>query len=94
MDGFQDLPKQFKRVLSSKKFNAFDILVVVLGGSTLTKKTMKWQGEFYAHPTAKLPRILFGRERGDVRSDKGRTILENVERKTSIQIPRSEFEVR
>ena len=37
VDGFQDLPRQFGRVWSSKKFNGFDILLVVLGGSTLIK---------------------------------------------------------
>ena len=51
MDGFQDLPRLFGRVWSSKIFNGFEILLVVLGGSTL----------------AELPRILFGRKRGNVR---------------------------
>ena len=68
MDGFQDLPRQFGRVWSSKIFNGFEILLVVLGGSTLIKKTMKWkEQEFYARAMAELPRILFGRKRGNVR---------------------------
>ena len=61
MDGFQDLPRQFWRVWSSKIFNGFEILLVVLGGSTLG-----WQ-ELYARAMAELPRILFGCERGNVR---------------------------
>ena len=48
MDGFQDLPRQFGFVWSSKIFNGFEIFFVVLG-------------------IAELPRILFGRERGNVR---------------------------
>ena len=61
MDGFQDLPRQFGRVWSSKIFNGFEILLVVLGGS---KKSMKWkEQEFYARAMAELP----GRERGNVR---------------------------
>ena len=68
MDGFQDLPRQFWRVWSSKIFNGFEILHAVLGGSTLIKKTMKWkEQEFYAHAMAELHRILFGCERGNVR---------------------------
>ena len=68
MDGFQDLPRQFWRVWSRKIFNGFEILLVVLGGSTLIKTTMKWkEQQFYAHNMAKLPRILFGCERGNVR---------------------------
>ena len=43
VDGFQDLPRQFGRVWRSKIFNGFKILLVVLGGSTLIKKTMKWK---------------------------------------------------
>ena len=61
VDGFQDLPRQFWRVWSSKIFNGFENLLVVLGGSTLG-----WQ-EFYARAMAELPRILFGCERGNVR---------------------------
>ena len=54
MDEFQDLPRQFGQVWSSKKFNGFDILLVVLGGS------MKWkEGEFYGRAMAELPRIIF-----------------------------------
>ena len=50
-----------------KKFNGFDILLVVLGGATLIKKSMKWKvGEFYACAMAGFPRILFGRERGNL----------------------------
>ena len=66
MDGFQDLPRQF---WSRKIFNGFEILLVVLGGSTLIKKkTMKWkEQQFYARNMAELPRILFGCERGNVR---------------------------
>ena len=55
---------QFGRVRRSKKFNGFDISLVVLGGSTLIKKTMKWKvGEFCARRIPGFPRILFGRER-------------------------------
>ena len=61
MDGFQDLPRQFGRVWSSKIFNGFKILLVVLGGSRWKKQ------EFYARAMAILPRILFGRKRGNVR---------------------------
>ena len=32
-----DLPRQFGRVWSSIKFNGFDVLLVVLGGSALGK---------------------------------------------------------
>ena len=60
MDGFQDLPRQFGRVWRSKIFNGFEILLIVLGGSTLRQ-------EFYARAMAELPRVLFGRERGNVR---------------------------
>ena len=79
MGGFEDLPRQFGRVWRSKIFNGFEILLLVLGGSTLTKKSMKWKvQEFYARAVAELPRILrssygwithnsFGRERGNVR---------------------------
>ena len=57
MDRFQDLPRQFGRVWSSKIFNGFEIFLVVLGGSTLIKKTMKWkEQEFYARAMAELPR--------------------------------------
>ena len=45
MDGFRDLPRQFGRVWSSKKINGFDILLVVLGGSTLIKKNYEMDGE-------------------------------------------------
>ena len=69
VERFQDLPRQFGRVWRSKKFNGFDILLVVLGGSTLLKNLiyeMKvW--EFYARGMAEFPRILFGRERGNLR---------------------------
>ena len=65
VDWFQDLPKQFWRVWSNKKPNGFDILLVVLVGS---KKTMKCQEEeFYACAMAGLTRILYGRERGNLR---------------------------
>ena len=68
MDGFRDLPRQFGRVWSSKKSNGFYILLEVLSGSTLIKKNMKWKKEeFYAPAMAELPRILFGRERGNLR---------------------------
>ena len=68
VDGFQDLPRQFWRVWSSKIFNGFEILLVVLGGSTLIKKSMKWkEQEFYARAMAELLRILFGCKRGNVR---------------------------
>ena len=62
------LPRQFWRVWSSKILNGFDILLVVLGGSTLIKKTMKCQEEeFYARAMPGLPRIFYGRERGNLR---------------------------
>ena len=46
VDGFQDLPKQFGRVWRSKIFSGFEILLVVLGGSTrhLLKKKL-WNGK-------------------------------------------------
>ena len=34
VEGFQDLPRQFRQVLSSKSFNRCDILLVGLGGPT------------------------------------------------------------
>ena len=56
----------FGRFWSSKKFNGFDLLLVGLGGSTLIK-TIKWtEQEFYARARAKLPRILFRREKGNL----------------------------
>ena len=60
MDGFQDLPRHFGRVWRSEKFNGFDILLVVLGGSKLIKKTMKWkEEEFYARAMADSLRRIF-----------------------------------
>ena len=56
---------------------------------------MERGGELYARRIPGFPRILFGRERGNLRSDKMADVLpaENVERKTTSQIPRSDFEV-
>ena len=46
--------RQFGRVWSSKIFNGFDILLVVLGES------MKWkEEEFYGRAMAELPRLIF-----------------------------------
>ena len=36
-EGFQDLPRQFKQVLTSKDINGCDNLLVGLGGPTLIK---------------------------------------------------------
>ena len=69
VDGFQDLPIQFGQVLKAKNFNRCGILLVGLGGTTLMKKTMKWEsGVFPCHGMAELPRIRFGHERGSLRS--------------------------
>ena len=74
MDGFQDLPGQFKRVWTCKIFNKFKILLLVLGGSTLIKRTMKWKGhELNAGAIAKLPTSLFGREQGNITGNKTRS---------------------
>ena len=57
---------------------------------------MKWKvWEFFARGIVEFPRILFGRERGNLRSDKMADVklAENVERKTTSQIPRSDLEV-
>ena len=72
VDEFQDLPIQFGQVLKDKNFNQCGILLVGLGGPTLRKKNkkcMKWEsGVFPCHGMAELPRILFGHERGNLRS--------------------------
>ena len=69
VDEFQDLPIQFGQVLKAKNFNRCGILLVGLGGPTLMNKTMKWEsGVFPCHGMAELPRILFGHERGNLRS--------------------------
>ena len=38
VDGFQNLPRQFNRVWSGKIVDGFEIMLVVLGGSTLIEK--------------------------------------------------------
>ena len=58
MDEFQDLTIQFGQVLKAKNFNLCVILLVGLGGP----------GVFPCHGMAELPRILFGHERGNLRS--------------------------
>ena len=59
-EGFQDIPRQFRHVLTSKDFNRCDILLVGLGGPTYV---IKWEsGEFSARVMADLPRILFGHQ--------------------------------
>ena len=69
VDEFQDLLTQSGQVLKAKTFNRCVILLVGLGGPTLMKKTMKWEsGVFPCHGMAELPRILFGHERGNLRS--------------------------
>ena len=82
VDGFQDpdLPIQFGQVLKTKNFNRCGILLVGLGGPTLMKKTMKWEsGVFPCHGMAELPRILFGHERGNLRSTR-LTLIEWLKR--------------
>ena len=65
VDKFQDLPIQFEQVLKAKSFNRCWILPVGLGGSTLIRKSMKWEsGVFPCHGTAELRRIPFGHEGG------------------------------
>ena len=69
VDEFQDLLTQSGQVSKAKTFNRCVILLVGLGGPTLMKKTMKWEsGVFPCHGMAELPRILFGYERGNLRS--------------------------
>ena len=69
VDEFQYLLTQSGQVLKAKTFNRCVILLVGLGGPTLMKKTMKWEsGVFPCHGMAELPRILFGHERGNLRS--------------------------
>ena len=69
VDEFQDLLTQSGQVLKAKAFNRCVILLVGLGGPTLMKKTMKREsGVFPCHGMAELPRILFGHERGNLRS--------------------------
>ena len=69
MDEFQDLLTQSGQVLKAKTLNPCVILLVGLGGPTLMKKTMKLEsGVFPCHGMAELPRILFGHERGTLRS--------------------------
>ena len=69
VDEFQDLPIQFGHVLTAKNVNGGCILLVGLGGPTLIKKSIKWEsGLFPCHGMAELPRILFGHERGKLRS--------------------------
>ena len=69
VDEFQDLLTQSGQVLKAKTFNGCVILLVGLGGPTLMKTTMKWEsGVFPCHGMAELPRILFGHERGTLRS--------------------------
>ena len=97
VDGFQDLPWQFGRVWSSKILYRFKILVVVLGGSTLIKNLWnKKTSTFYPHVMAELPKIVFGRKQGNVTYRRLGLIkwLQNRQRKTSSQIPRSHLEVR
>ena len=65
VDVFRDLPRQFGRVWCSKEYSRFDILLVVLGGSTIM---------FYVRAVAKLPRILFGHKR-DKTFDLGGNVL-------------------
>ena len=62
MDGFQDLARQFWRVWSSKIFNGFEILLIVLGGWVAGwVKTIKWkEQEFYARAMAELPEFISG----------------------------------
>ena len=61
---------------------------------------MKWKAvEFYVRVVAELPRILFGRERGNLRYARLGLIKwmkyspKNIERRTSSQIARSDLEV-
>ena len=69
VDEFQDLLTQSGQVLKAKTFDGCGILLVGLGGPTLMKKTMKWEsGVFHCHGMAELPRILFGHERGNLKS--------------------------
>ena len=69
VDEFQHLLTQSGQVFKAKTFNRFVILLVGLGGTTLMKKTMKWEsGVFPCHGMAELPRILFGHERGNLKS--------------------------
>ena len=69
VERFQDLPRQFGRVLRSKKKIQW---IPYFAGSTgwldTSKKSMKWKArELYARGMAEFPRILFGRERGNLR---------------------------
>ena len=69
VDEFQDLLTQSGQVLKAKIFSRCVILLVGLGGPTLMKKTMKWEsGVLPCHGMVQLPRILFGHERGNLRS--------------------------
>ena len=69
VDEFQDLLTQSGQVLKAKIYSRCVILLVGLGGPTLMKKTMKWEsGVLPCHGMAELPRILFGHERGNLRS--------------------------
>ena len=69
VDEFQDLLIQIGQVLKAKMFNRCCILLVGLGGPTLRKKSVKWEsGDLPFHGMAELPRILFGREEGNLRS--------------------------
>ena len=66
VDDLQHLPIQFGQVLKAKNFNRCGVLPVGLGDPTLKKKIYEMRiGDL---PLAELPRILFGRERGNLRS--------------------------